>query len=175
MTSVSPRLSWEFAFHSSLVLHLAAVFCLSPAGFFGPLDIVLQFRGDLLMVALGTHHLIFWLLFPVHFPHLVYFLARSRPLLHFVCNRKYFYPPLYSSLVYCSELSPQGNFWYCISASCLLPLSTFHLTPSMHCSYSPFELSGKLNPVEAPTGGMKFVTAKSVDQYEKLKHILPGI
>lgn len=75
VTSASPRLSWESAFHSSC--HLL--------GFFGPLDIVLQLSGDLLMVALGTHHLIFWLQFPVHFPHLVYFLALSRALSFFCC------------------------------------------------------------------------------------------
>lgn len=77
--------------------------CLSPVGFFGHLAIVLQLSGDLLIVALGAHHFIFWLQFFVYFPNLVHFGALSRPLLHFVCSRNYFYSPVYSSLVYCSE------------------------------------------------------------------------
>lgn len=124
-------LPWPFTWQLySVCIHLLDIFGLA---------IVLQLTSDLLMGALEAHHFIFWLQFPVHFPHLVYFLALSRTLLHFVCSRKYFYSHPYSSLVYCSELSPQGNFWYCISASCLFPLSTFHLTLSMQSS--PFELS----------------------------------
>lgn len=141
VTSVSPRLSWESVFHSSLAFHLAAVFCLSPVGVFWPSSYCSATHWGPAHGNLGAHNFIFWLQFPVHFPHLVYFLALSRPLLHFVCSRKYFYPHPCSSLVYCSELSPQGNFWYCISASYLLLLSMFHLTSSMQSSYSPFELS----------------------------------
>lgn len=57
--------------------------------------------------------LIFWFQFPdtIVQTHLLYVLAFSRPLLHFVFSRRSFLSFLHFTHLYRSELSPQGNSW----------------------------------------------------------------
>lgn len=178
MTWVSPRLSWEAVLPTSLGLHLATVFYLSPVRVFDPPS----YRSAAYRTHWGAPHGGLWGSQFSGFSALILSLKPDE------CTFWFF-------LDLCCVSSSVGNLSRppCIPALCtavsfhlgevpgnesFLPLTSINISPYPFITeqlQSIRTATGKLSLVGASTGGMKFVTGRSVDQYEKIKHIFPSI
>lgn len=173
---MSPRLSWESILPTPLALHLATVFSLSPAGLFCPS----HYCSAAWTNQWGAPHTGPWGSFSG-------FSSLILSCKHIRCTFWLF-------LELCCILSVVGDLSCLLCTSPICTTVSFHLgeIPGSKCllpTHTPINISPhpvnteqlqsigtvirKVNPAEASTGGMKFVTERSVDQYEKIESISP--